>query len=1172
MKKIILLFIYFFVFICINKTFSQVFWTETFSNGCSADCLAQTYTTGPNGAWTVTSTGTNDPEGSVWFISCKENGNASGSCGTDCSTSDPSLHVGSNPTWAGDLGAAYEIGGWCGVIICVTANLRAESPIINCTGKNNITLSYNYIEYGDGINDNATLWYWDGALWSQLADPAKTACCGGPCNSGSLQGLWTAYSIVLPSSADNNPNVKIGFNWTNNDDGVGWDPSFAVDDIELSVPGGAMPVADFSSSDSIICIGSCINFTDLSTNSPTTWSWTFNGATPGTSTTQSPSNICYNTAGTYTVTLVATNGFGSDTETKTSFITVVATPAVSVSPSSPSICSGGSTSLTAGGASNYSWSPATGLSSTTGSIVTANPAMTTTYTVTGNTSGCTGSTTVTVTVNTSPTISVTPSPASYCTGGSVSLSASGATSYSWSPSSGLSCTSCSNPTANPAATITYTVTGTSSGCTGTSSITVTVNPLPTVSVTPNPVTICSGNSTVLNASGALTYSWSPATGLSATSGASVTANPLLSITYTITGTDSNGCSNTTDVAVTVTSAITANAGTDTSLCSGSSVTLSATGGSSYAWSPSSGLSCTNCQSPVANPTSTTTYTVTVSSGSCTPATDDVTVTVNPVPSANAGNDVIICNGDNTTLSASGGGSYSWNPSAGLSCTNCQSPVASPASTTTYVVTVTGTGNCTATDDVIVTVSPTIIANAGTDTSFCAGSGVQLSASGGTSYSWSPSTGLSCTNCQNPLANPSSTTTYTVTVSSGSCTPATDDVTVTVNPLPVANAGNDVSICNGDNTTLSASGGTSYNWSPAAGLSCTNCQSPVASPTTTTTYIVTVTGTGNCTADDDVLITVTPAIIADAGPDTTICTGDSILLPASGGTNYSWSPSSGLSCTNCQNPLASPFSTTTYVVTVGNGSCTPATDAVIVTVVTIPVASVSGDTLICFGDNTVLTASGAGTFSWSSGQTTASISLSPVTNTTYTVTVSNGGLCTDAVSITITVMPIPNIHASNDTTIDIGTSAQLNTDGGIAWTWAPDNELSCTNCQNPSASPTETTTYHVTITDSSGCTVTDSVIVTIDMNCGDVFVPNAFSPNYDGNNDTLYVFGNCIEILDFAVYDRWGELVFSTQSVQEGWDGTYKGNPMNSGVFVYYLKAQLYDDTLVSRHGDINLFR
>jgi hypothetical protein len=209
------------------------FWTETFSNGCSANCLATGYTGGPNGTWTVASTGVNDPEGSVWYVSCKEDGRNAGTCGTDCSVADPSLHVGSSQNWAGDLGAAYEIGGYCGIIICVSAHLRAESPTINCTGQSNIALSFNYIEFGDGTNDNATLWYYDGATWSQLVDLPKTSCCGGGCNTGSFQGLWTAYSIVLPASANNNPNVKIGFNWVNNDDGVGWDPSFGVDDITL---------------------------------------------------------------------------------------------------------------------------------------------------------------------------------------------------------------------------------------------------------------------------------------------------------------------------------------------------------------------------------------------------------------------------------------------------------------------------------------------------------------------------------------------------------------------------------------------------------------------------------------------------------------------------------------------------------------------------------------------------------------------------------------------------------------------------------------------------------------------------------------------------------------------------------------------------------------------------
>lgn len=210
-----------------------IFWTEAFSNGCASNCAATSYT-GPNGAWTVASTGTNDADNNRWYISGAECGNAAGGCGSVCGAADPSLHIGSNATVLGDNGAAYLAGGlgfWF-----VRTDLRAESPVINCTGKSNITLSFNYIENGQGTTDNATLWYFDGSAWSQLVDLPKTVLCGA-------QGTWTNYSITLPASADNNPNVKIGFRWVNNDDNVGTDPSFAVDDIQLNTP---IPIVDFT--------------------------------------------------------------------------------------------------------------------------------------------------------------------------------------------------------------------------------------------------------------------------------------------------------------------------------------------------------------------------------------------------------------------------------------------------------------------------------------------------------------------------------------------------------------------------------------------------------------------------------------------------------------------------------------------------------------------------------------------------------------------------------------------------------------------------------------------------------------------------------------------------------------------------------------------------------------
>jgi len=237
MKKIYLI-----LAICTSAfiTNAQVFWTENFGTGCNQGQLASAFT-GANGAWTIASTGTNDATANTFYIGAQEAGNAIGACGTGCTgTIDATLHVGNVAialvSLAADNGASYFSGvtGACSSLgICATTNRRAESPIINCTGRTSITLSCGYMENGDGVNDDATLWYSadGGTTWTLLNNMAKTLF--GTC---SPQGMWTAYSFALPASANNNAFVKIGFNWTNNDDQVGTDPSFAVDDIVLSTP------------------------------------------------------------------------------------------------------------------------------------------------------------------------------------------------------------------------------------------------------------------------------------------------------------------------------------------------------------------------------------------------------------------------------------------------------------------------------------------------------------------------------------------------------------------------------------------------------------------------------------------------------------------------------------------------------------------------------------------------------------------------------------------------------------------------------------------------------------------------------------------------------------------------------------------------------------------------
>ncbi len=212
------------------------FWTEDFGAGCNSGQSANVYT-GIHGDWNISLTGLNEVTANTFYVSATENGSGVGNCGAACG-SNRTLHVGS--TMPVDPGAAYletdaftcSFIGWCSA-----TDVRAESPGMNCTGQSGITLLFNYMEFGEGTNDNATLWYYNGATWSLLADLPKTLCCGGVTCNGSTQGLWTSYSIALPATADNNPLVKIGFRWVNNANGVGTDPSFAVDDIQLTVAG-----------------------------------------------------------------------------------------------------------------------------------------------------------------------------------------------------------------------------------------------------------------------------------------------------------------------------------------------------------------------------------------------------------------------------------------------------------------------------------------------------------------------------------------------------------------------------------------------------------------------------------------------------------------------------------------------------------------------------------------------------------------------------------------------------------------------------------------------------------------------------------------------------------------------------------------------------------------------
>ena len=200
---------------------------------------------------------------------------------------------------------------------------------------------------------------------------------------------------------------------------------------------------------------------------------------------------------------------------------------------------------------------------------------------------------------------------------------------------------------------------------------------------------------------------------------------------------------------------------------------------------------------------------------------------------------------------------------------------------------------------------------------------------------------------------------------------------------------------------------------------------------------------------------------------------------------------------------------------------------------------------------------------------------------YSVTVTDQNGCSKTINNIVVSYSdsVPSIQVSaDDTTLYQGQTTQLHCipDSIIYnYAWSPSQYLNNATIANPQTSPTGPITYYVTLTDMNGCSVKDSIYLEVDVViCGEpeIFIPNAFSPNNDGQNEVLYVRGNAIKTMLIRVYDRWGELVFESNSKNVGWNGTYKNNPVDPGVFVYYLEVVCYDNQSYFKKGNVTIIR
>lgn len=493
----------------------------------------------------------------------------------------------------------------------------------------------------------------------------------------------------------------------------------------------------------------------------------------------------------------------------------------------------------------------------------------------------------------------------------------------------------------------------------------------------------------------------------------------------------------------------------------------------------------------ANPThiynapGTYTATLTINSEGCTESFS-TNVTINPVPVADAGVDVAICLGDAvqvTTQNVDPNASYTWSPASTVSNSNIANPMLQPQTTTTYTLTVTTPQGCSDTDDIIVTVNPLPVASAGGDMSTCLGEPVTLSGGGGESYSWSPAGTVASPNSPNTVANPQSTTTYTLTVTDlNNCT-SSDDVTVTVNPLPLINAGTDGAICIGETYQLNGSGGIDYEWSPSTNLSNPNVPNPVFSGTTSTPLTLLGRDANGCFTTANVFITVNPLPNVNAGTDAAICIGSTANLSATGAVNYVWAPATDLDNATIAQPVFSGTSTTVFTVTGTDANGCVNTNSKTVTVNPLPTVNAGPDAPVCDGQPLQLSASGAVSYVWAPAAGLSNPNIGNPTfignaSTTLTVTGTDANGCVNTDGINLTVQPLPTVSAGTDVTICAQSTTPLSASGALSYAWAPAIGLSNPNIGNPVATGSVTRTYTVTGTDANGCTNTDDVTVNV----------------------------------------------------------------------------------------------
>jgi len=467
--------------------------------------------------------------------------------------------------------------------------------------------------------------------------------------------------------------------------------------------------------------------------------------------------------------------------------------------------------------------------------------------------------------------------------------------------------------------------------------------------------------------------------------------------------------------------------------------------------------------------------------------------------------------------------------------------------------------------VSVTIAPNADPEIGPIDPLCIGESLTLEGSGNGTLSWFPPTGLSATNVPEPEANPTTTTTYTLTDET-LCGIESETITVTVIDMSTTPS-NDTQICLGDETQLIVESPNpeadnwEYDWSPTDGLSNPTVQDPIASPEQTTTYSITVTSPEGCIREHEITVdVVASAPGGNVYPEVNLCDGQTTQLNAAEGSAWIWSPTIGLNNPASQNPWANPLESTTYTVSITN-LCGTGTDEVTVNVI-LPQATVGPGGWICAGEPFEVTAAGGISYQWVPGAlvtqpNAAATTVITETSQTFTAYVTDPDGCVASAEVTVNVWPRPTVEAGPDQRNEWMEPTFLygSVDGAPVdslW-WSPSEPLSCSDCLIPEVVFQEDGVFTLHVIDTNGCRSADVVEVEF---LYPLYVPSGFTPDADGINDGWRPEGNWLNGMGsyvlgapdrtilpgyrVEVWDRWGTLIWASEDPRAYWNGGVGG--------------------------------